>query len=68
MDITPFVESLRADLVRAAEVGGQDVRTAAERLSASLDAAVRLAFMEALSHASRLVTRDLSASGRRPGR
>jgi hypothetical protein len=62
MDITPFAESLRSDLARAAEVGGPDVRAAAERLSASLEAAVRLAFMEALSQAAAEISAELASA------
>lgn len=60
MDVMPFVESLRADLARAAGVGGPDVLVAAERLSASLDAAVRLALMEALSQAAAEISAELA--------
>ena len=33
MDITPYVDSLRRDLLAAAEAGGDEVRQAAERLA-----------------------------------
>jgi hypothetical protein len=52
MDITPFVESLRQDLTRAAEVGGAEMRGAADRLLVSLEPAIRLTLMEALSQAA----------------
>src|SRR5579862_5356502 len=52
MDISPFVESLRQDLVRAAEAGGPETRGAAERLVLALEPAVRLTVMEALSQAA----------------
>ena len=52
MDITPLVNSLRQDLARAAEVGGEDVKAAAERLLVALDPALRLTLMEALSQAA----------------
>ena len=32
MDITPYVDSLRRDLVAAAESGSDEIRAAAERL------------------------------------
>jgi hypothetical protein len=60
MDLTPYVESIRRDLSVAAEVAGQDARVAAERLTAALDAAVRLALMDALSTAAGEVTRELA--------
>jgi len=61
MDITPYVESLRRDLVAAAESGGDDIRSAAERLTMALDPSARLALMEALSHAAAEITAELPA-------
>jgi hypothetical protein len=52
MDITDLVNSLRQDLASTAEVGGPDVKAAAERLLVALDPALRLALMEALSQAA----------------
>ena len=59
MDITPYVDSLRRDLVAAAETGGPDIKTAAERLTMALDPSARLALMEALSHAAAEITSEL---------
>lgn len=59
MDITPYVASLRADLVGAAEAAGQDARAAAERLTQALEPAVRLMLMEALSDAAAQITTEL---------
>lgn len=61
MDITPFVESLRADLVAAADAGGPDVRAAADRLALALEPAVRLTLMDALSQAAAEITSELGA-------
>ena len=52
MDITPLVTALRRDLASAAEVGGEEVKAAAERLLLALDPALRLTLMEALSLAA----------------
>ena len=60
MELTPYVESIQRDLSAAAEVAGEQARTAAERLTAALDAAVRLALLDALSTASEEITRDLA--------
>ncbi|HZC26897.1 MAG TPA: toxin-antitoxin system HicB family antitoxin [Actinopolymorphaceae bacterium] len=60
MELSPYVESIRHDLTAAAEVAGAEARTAAERLTAALDAAVRLALMDALSTAAGEVTRELA--------
>ncbi|MEJ7707294.1 MAG: hypothetical protein WKF82_08470 [Nocardioidaceae bacterium] len=62
MDITPFVSGLRRDLLDAADVGADDVRAAAERLSLALDAAVRLTLMDALSEAAAEITHELPGS------
>src|SRR5665213_2801776 len=52
MDITGLIDDLTQDLSRAAEVGGDDVRAAAERLLLALDPALRLTLMDALSQAA----------------
>jgi hypothetical protein len=61
MDITPYVESLRRDLTAVAETAGPEARTVAERLVVALDPAVRLALVEALSHAAAEITSELPA-------
>ena len=63
MDITPYVERLRADLVSAAEASGPEARELAERLGYALDPAARLAMMEAISHAAAEITSEMSAGG-----
>ncbi|HEY6739743.1 MAG TPA: toxin-antitoxin system HicB family antitoxin [Actinopolymorphaceae bacterium] len=60
MELSPYVDSIRRDLAAAAEVAGPDARAAAERLTAALDAAVRLALLDALSEASSEITRELA--------
>jgi len=59
VDITPYVERLRADLLAAAEGAGPDVAHAATRLGYAIDPAVRLALMEALSHAAAEITAEM---------
>ena len=63
MDITPYVESLRRDLLAAAEAGGPEIRQAAERLVLALDPAARLALMEAISQAAAEITAELPTGG-----
>ena len=63
MDITPYVDSLRRDLVAAAEAGGDDLQRAAERLALALDPAARLALMEAISQAAAEITTEMPAGG-----
>jgi len=60
MDLTPFVESLRRDLLAAAAAGTDETRRTAELLAAALDPAVRLAILDALSAATADVTAALS--------
>lgn len=61
MDITPYVEGLRRDLVAAADSGDEQVRAAAERLVLALDPAARLALMEAISQAANEITAEMPA-------
>jgi hypothetical protein len=60
MELGPYVSSLRQELAVAAEAGGQDARALAERLTAPLESAVRLALLDALSAAADEITRDLA--------
>jgi hypothetical protein len=60
MDLTPYVENLRRQLVVAAEAGGDDARALAERMTAPLDSAVRLMLLDALSAAADEITRELA--------
>ncbi|MCZ2857876.1 toxin-antitoxin system HicB family antitoxin [Blastococcus sp. VKM Ac-2987] len=60
MDLTPFVEQLRRDLLTAAEAGGEESRALAERLTASLESSVRLALLSALSQAAEEITGQLA--------
>jgi hypothetical protein len=61
MDITPYVDSLRRDLVAAAEAAGPEAQAAAERLTFALDPAARLALMEAISQAAAEITAEMPA-------
>ncbi len=63
MDLTPFVDSLRRDLLVAAESGSEETRAAAERLALALDPATRLALMEAISQAANEITAEMPAGG-----
>lgn len=63
MDITPYVESLRRDLLAAAEAAGPEARAATERLAFALDPAARLALMEAVSQAAAEITAEMPAGG-----
>lgn len=56
VDVTPYVERLRAELGAVAEAGGPDVRAAADRIATALDPAVRMTLLEALSQAAAEIT------------
>jgi hypothetical protein len=60
MDLTPYVEALREELAVAAEAGGDEARALAERLTAPLESAARLALLEVLSAAAGEITRELA--------
>src|SRR3954453_16518422 len=63
MDITPYVDSLKRDLLAAAEAAGPESRATAERLTYALDPAARLAMMEAISQAAAEITAELPSGG-----
>ena len=60
MDITPYVDNLRRDLLAAAEAAGPEAHAAAERLVFALDPSARLALMEAISQAAAEITAEMS--------
>ncbi|MEV6104619.1 toxin-antitoxin system HicB family antitoxin [Streptomyces sp. NPDC051940] len=60
MDLTPYVNNLRHELAVAAEAGGEDARVLAERLTAPLESATRLALLGVLSDAMGEITRELA--------
>jgi hypothetical protein len=60
MNLQPYVDSVRHELNVAAEAGGADAGALADRLSAPLESAIRLALLEALSAAAEEITRELA--------
>jgi len=60
MDLGYYVNDLQRQLEVAAEVGGEQARALAERLTAPLESATRLVLLEALSVAASEITRDLA--------
>jgi len=60
MDLTRYVDDLQHRLATAADAAGEDARALAERLTAPLDAAVRLVLLDALSAAAGEITADLA--------
>lgn len=60
MELQPFVDSVRHELSVAAAAGGDDAVALADRLTAPLESAIRLALLEALSAAAEEITRELA--------
>ncbi len=56
MDLTPYIQSLRDDLLTAASVGDEQARRAAAMLASAIEPATRLAIMNALSDLAAEVT------------
>jgi hypothetical protein len=59
VEISGYVDRLRADLVAAAASGGEAMVDAAERLATTLEAAVRMVLLEALSDAAAEISTEL---------
>ena len=60
MELRAYVDAIRHQLAVAAAAGGDDARELAERLTAPLESAIRLALLDALSEAATEITRDLA--------
>jgi hypothetical protein len=60
MELTPYVDTLRRELAVAAEAGGEEARELAERLTAPLESATRMAMLNVLSAAMAEITRELA--------
>jgi hypothetical protein len=60
VDLQPYVDAVRHELNVAAATGGADAAGLADRLSAPLESAIRLALLESLSDAAELITRELA--------
>jgi hypothetical protein len=60
MNLNLYVEDIHRQLVTAAEAGGDDARTLAERLLAPLESATRLALQDALAAAVEEITCELA--------
>ncbi|WP_250031093.1 ribbon-helix-helix protein, CopG family [Paractinoplanes maris] len=60
MDLTTYVNHLGREFATLAEAGGEDARALVERLTGSLESAIRMTLLEALSAAADEITRDLA--------
>ena len=60
MDLTAYVSNLGREFATLAEASGDEARELVERLTGSLESAIRMTLLEALSAASDEITRDLA--------
>nr|WP_296072575.1 ribbon-helix-helix protein, CopG family [uncultured Actinoplanes sp.] len=60
MDLTSYVSNLGREFATLAEAGGEEARAVVERLTSSLDSAIRITLLDALSDAADEITRDLA--------
>jgi hypothetical protein len=60
MDLQPYVDAVRHELNLAAAAGGAEAQALADRLSAPLESAIRLALLEALSAGVEEITSELA--------
>ena len=60
MDLQPYVDAVRHELNLAAAAAGETAQDLADRLSAPLESALRLALLEALSAAAEEITGELA--------
>ena len=74
MDLSSYVSSLGREFATLAEAGGEESRALVERLSGSLESAIRMTLLDALTAAADEITRDLAPGsvevrlrGRDPG-
>jgi HicB family len=60
MELTPYADRVRQELLTAADAAGPEGRATAERLIAPLDSAIRLTLLSALSAAADEITQDMA--------
>jgi hypothetical protein len=60
MDLTSYVDNLGREFATIVEAGGDDALALVERLTGSLESAIRLTLLDALSTAADEITRDLA--------
>jgi len=60
MDLTTSVTNLGREFAALAEAGGEESRALVERLSSSLESAIRMTLLDTLSAAADEITRDLA--------
>lgn len=62
MDLTPYVESVRRDLLQAAALGDDNTQRTAAALATAVEPSIRLALMSALAQMAGEITGELQSS------
>lgn len=62
MNLTPYVESVRAGVVQAAALADDHTRYVADQLGSAIESSTRLALIQALSDAAATISSDLAPS------
>ncbi|NES38298.1 hypothetical protein G3554_19325 [Micromonospora sp. PPF5-17] len=60
MDLTSYVSNLGREFATLVEAGGEEARALVERLTGSLESAIRMTLLDALSAAADEITRELA--------
>ncbi|MBW4717037.1 YlcI/YnfO family protein [Saccharothrix obliqua] len=60
MDLTTYVSNLGREFATLAEAGGDESRALVERLTGSLESAIRMTLLDALSAAADEITREIA--------
>lgn len=60
VDLQPYIDAVRGELTVAASAAGAEAKDLAERLTAPLESALRLALLDALSAAAEEITSELA--------
>jgi hypothetical protein len=60
MDLASYVSNLGREFATLAEAGGDEARALVERLTGSLESAIRMTLLDALSAAADEITRDMA--------
>jgi hypothetical protein len=60
MDLTTYVSNLGREFATLAEAGGDEARALVERLTGSLESAIRMTLLDTLSAAADEISRDLA--------
>ncbi|WP_158888651.1 YlcI/YnfO family protein [Amycolatopsis anabasis] len=60
MDLTSYVDNLGREFATLVEAGGDEARALVERLTGSLESAIRMTLLDALSAAADEITSDLA--------